>query len=329
MKKTAVFLIFICFILTAFAGCETPKEDVSEELSEVSQTVSEEMSEEVSEEVSEETSDEASEEVSKEVSKEVSDEVSKEVSDEVSKEDEVLTSVVGSWAEVYTEEDYADGYLWTGGFVFGENGCCVVYDAEYNVYEDENGDPVFEGCGGNSREGVYTLEGDTVTVVFDMSVQYGEGYTQTYKVSKKGENLIIDGVEHFLEAETGYVPEGVDVNTVYGLWESNEPDGDAYIREWWIFNTNGTFEYGKGRFVKADGSEPDTVIINGYLYKAESYEKQLKGKYTVVGAHVGTLTLTVSDEVFIYHAEVYEDWLTVFWQYDLENDIRSEYTRHK
>ena len=78
MKKTAVFLIFICLILTAFAGCETPKENVSEEASEVSEDVSEEVSEEISEEVSE------------------------EISDEVSEEDEVLTSIVGSWTECYT-----------------------------------------------------------------------------------------------------------------------------------------------------------------------------------------------------------------------------------
>ncbi len=305
MKKTAVFLIFICLILTAFAGCETPKENVSEEASEVSENVSEEVSEEISEEVSE------------------------EISDEVSEEDEVLTSIVGSWTECYTEEDYADGYIWLSGFVFGENGCCIAFDTEYNVYEDENGDPLFAGCGGNSREGVYTLEGDTVTVVFDMSVQYGEGYTRTYKVNKKGENLIIDGIEYFLEEEMSYVPEGVDVNAVYGLWESNQPDGDDYIREWFIFRADGNFEYGKGRFVKADGSEPDTVIINGYLYKAESYEEQLKGTYTVAGAYIGTLTLMVGDEVLIYNVAADEDHMTIFWQYDLENDIRSEFTKHK
>lgn len=305
MKKHISFLLIFAFALTAFAGCETAKENVSEEASEVSQTVSEELSENVSEEVS------------------------KDVSEEVSEEEEVLTSIVGSWTECYTEEDYADGYIWLNGFVFGENGCCVAFDTEYNVYEDENGDPVFEGCGGNSREGVYTLEGDTVTVVFDMSVQYGEGYTKTYKVSKKGENLVINGTEYFLEAEMSYVPEGVDKNAVYGMWESNEPDGDAYIREWFIFGADGKFEYGKGRFVKADGNEPDTVIIDGYLYKAESYEKQLKGTYTVAGADIGTLTLTVDGETLIYYVVAYEDYMTIFWQYDLENDVRSEFTRHK
>ena len=267
--------------------------------------------------------------VSATASETVSEEVSEEVSQEISQEDEALTSIVGSWTECYSEEDYAGGYIWLTGFVFGENGCCVAYDTEYNVYEDEKGDPVFESCGGNSREGVYTLEGNTLTIVFDMSVQYGEGYTKTYKVSKKGENLVVNGVEYFLEEEMGYVPEGFDGGKLYGTWESNEPDGSAYLREWWIFNVNGTFEYGKGKFVKADGSEPDTVIINGYLYKAESYEKQLEGTYTVAGADMGTLTLTVDGETLIYNVSVYDDYMTVFWQYDLENDIRSEYTKRK
>jgi hypothetical protein len=136
-------------------------------------------------------------------------------------------------------------------------------------------------------------------------------------------------VEYFLEEEMGYVPEGFDGGKLYGTWESNEPDGSAYLREWWIFNVNGTFEYGKGKFVKADGSEPDTVIINGYLYKAESYEKQLEGTYTVAGADMGTLTLTVDGETLIYNVAVYDDNMTVFWQYDFENDIRSEYTKRK
>ena len=58
-------------------------------------------------------------------------------------------------------------------------------------------------------------------------------------------------------------------------------------------------------------------------------EKQLEGTYTVAGADMGTLTLTVDGETLIYNVAVYDDCMTVFWQYDFENDIRSEYTKRK
>lgn len=313
MKKTIAALIFICLVLTAFAGCETAKENVSEEASEVSWAVSEEVSETVSEEMSEEVSDE------------IYAEVSDEISEEVSKEDEVLTSVVGSWTEVYTEEDYADGYLWTCGFVFGENGCCVVYDTEYNVYEDENGETVFEGCGGNSRAGIYTLKGDTVTVMFDMSVQYGEGYTQTYKVSKNGENLIIDGIEYFLEAETGYVPEKLTEDMLYGLWEFYEFENGTCTKEWIEFKENGTCEYVKDSYVEANPGETDLILIDGKLYKREKRHEWIMGYFYIHGAETVALTIQSEDVIFTgYYLSLYEDFLTIFWQYDEENDIRSE-----
>lgn len=306
MKKHISFLLIFAFALTAFAGCETAKENVSEEASEVSQTVSEELSENVSEEVS------------------------KDVSEEVSEEEEVLTSIVGAWTECYTEEDYADGFLWTRGFVFGENGCCVAFDTEYNVYADENGDIMFEPCGGNSRVGVYTLKGDTVTVVFDMSVQYGEGYAQTYKVSKNGENLIIDGAEYFLEAETGYVPEKLTKDMLYGLWEFYEFKNGTCTKEWMEFREDGTCEYIKESYVEANPGETDLILIEGKLYKREKRHEWITGYFDINGAETVALTIQSEDVVFTgYYLSLYQDFLTIFWQYDEEGDIRSELVKVK
>lgn len=301
MKKHISFLLIFIFALTAFAGCETPKEDVSKELNEVSQTVSEEVSEEASEEAS------------------------KEVSEETSEEEEVLTSIVGSWTVCYTEEDYAGGYIWLNGFVFGENGCCVVYDTEYNVYEDENGEIVFEGCGGNSREGVYALKGDTLVIVFDFSVQYGESFSETHTVSKEGENLIIDGAEYFLEAETGYVPEKLTEEMLYGLWEFYEFENGVCVKEWMEFKEDGTCEYVKESYVEANPGETDLILIDGRLYKKEKIHEWITGYFEINGAETVALTIQSEDVIFTgYYLSLYEDFLTIFWQYDEVNDIRSE-----
>ncbi len=301
MKKYISFLLIFVFALTAFAGCETTKENVSEEASEVSENVSEEVSEEISEEVSE------------------------EISDEVSEEDEVLTSIVGSWTECYTEEDYADGYIWLNGFVFGENGCCIAFDTEYNVYEDENGDIMFEPCGGNSREGVYTLNGNTLIIVFDFSVQYGDSFSKTYTISKEGENLIIDGTEYFLEAETGYVPEKLTKELLYGLWEFYEFENGTCTKEWMEFREDGTCEYVKESYVEANPGETDLILIDGKLYKREKTHEWIMGYFDIHGAETVTLTIQSEDVVFTgYYLSLYQDYLTIFWQYDEEGDVRSE-----
>lgn len=291
MKKLFSFLLILILTASAFASC-----------------------------LPEDESTDISAEVSTQVSAEVSEEASEAVSDEVSEEAEIdeaaiKKAIVGNWETKYNLEEHKDGSLWVTWYTFAENGIYSSSSAHHMVFEDENGELVMEPTDGTNGGGTYTIEGDTITMVTEFNPEHGPGgYARTYKITIDGDILMLDDSDYVKTGnDTSWLPEKTVCELVYGLWANNEPDGDAYTRQWWKIEENGNCEYGTGRFIKAASNDTDTVVINGENYKMESGEV-IKGTFTVFGGYFGEFKFTANGEEHVYYVCVEDNSLNMFFE---------------
>lgn len=297
MKKLFSFLLTLILTASAFAGC---------------------MPEEESTDISAEDSAQVSAEVSDEASEAVSDEVSEEVSEEAEIDEAAIKkAIVGNWETKYNLEEHKDGSLWVTWYTFAENGIYSSSSAHHMVFEDENGELVMEPTDGTNGGGTYTIEGDTITMVTEFNPEHGPGgYARTYKITIDGDILML-GDEEYVKTgnDTSWLPEKTVCELVYGLWANNEPDGDAYNRQWWKIEENGNCEHGTGRFIKAASNDTDTVVINGENYIMENGEV-IKGTFTVFGGCYGEFKFTANGEEHVYYVEVHNDSLSMLSEYE-------------
>ena len=305
MKKLFLFLLILIFIASAFAGC-LPEDESTDISANESANISEEVSANVSEEVSNEVSEEASAEASTEVSENSGDDTS------VS---EIIKALAGRWESTYTEEDCADGYVDIDYYSFSESGVYEYGHGEYMVYTNDNGELELEGYGGQNYDGTYTIEGNKLILVTGFTIEHGPGGdVDTYEITITDDIMMMNNTEFVkTSSDTSRMPDLTTEKCVYGLWANNEPDGDAYNRQWWKIEENGNCEHGTGRFIKAASNDTDTVVINGENYKMESGEV-IKGTFTVFGGYFGEFKFTANGEEHVYYVSVEGDWLSMYFE---------------